>query len=379
MATPSRARRPAAASGRRPAATAASPRSSLAGSRSPVPEEVAGVLGSPGNPLATATRSFFEPRFGHDFGRVRVHADARAADAARAVGALAYTVGRDVVFGRGRYAPGSAEGDRLIAHELAHVAQQRADASGAVSTVSPPGEAPEREAASLTEAVTRGTGTHRPAARAASGTVYRAEGEAATTTAPATAPATATEAAPATTAPPSPANRPARPSTPAAQMSALLAAATNTNRMTGKCYHFVKGYIKAAGGYGDILDIQADERFKDYLRSAVQFAAAVEANGAANLGLEVVTGSPPDAEPGTLLVLKGNGKVSLSEVYGDISVVGGVEDSERVSAKGNPYTVKLLVCYNDGRMTLPADAASWAAGGRYDGTLVGMYKPIARP
>jgi hypothetical protein len=65
-----------------------------------------------------------EPRFGHDFSRVRVHADARAADSARAVNALAYTVGRDVVFGGGQYVPQSAAGLRLIAHELVHVVQQ---------------------------------------------------------------------------------------------------------------------------------------------------------------------------------------------------------------------------------------------------------------
>jgi hypothetical protein len=60
-----------------------------------------------------------------DFGRVRIHADARAADSARAVNALAYTVGRDIVFGAGQYAPGTAQGRRLLAHELTHVLQQR--------------------------------------------------------------------------------------------------------------------------------------------------------------------------------------------------------------------------------------------------------------
>jgi Domain of unknown function (DUF4157) len=77
-----------------------------------------------GVPLAPATRDFFEPRFGHDFSRVRVHADGDAADGARAVRAQAYTVGSDIVFARGQYAPGTHKGRRLIAHELAHVAQQ---------------------------------------------------------------------------------------------------------------------------------------------------------------------------------------------------------------------------------------------------------------
>ena len=82
------------------------------------------VLRSPGRPLEPETRSLMENRFGHDFGHVRVHADAQAAESARAVGALAYTVGRDVVFGAGQLAPSSSAGRRLLAHELTHVAQQ---------------------------------------------------------------------------------------------------------------------------------------------------------------------------------------------------------------------------------------------------------------
>ncbi|WP_437995885.1 DUF4157 domain-containing protein [Sorangium sp. So ce185] len=76
-----------------------------------------------GEPLPRATRDFFEPRFGHDFSRVRVHADGEAAKAAQAVQARAYTVGTSIVFGRDQYAPDSPEGKRLLAHELAHVAQ----------------------------------------------------------------------------------------------------------------------------------------------------------------------------------------------------------------------------------------------------------------
>jgi hypothetical protein len=82
------------------------------------------VLRSSGQPLDPATRAFMEPRFGHDFSAVRVHTDARAAESARAVNALAYTVGRDVTFGPGQYAPATSAGRRLIAHELAHVVQQ---------------------------------------------------------------------------------------------------------------------------------------------------------------------------------------------------------------------------------------------------------------
>lgn len=92
---------------------------------SAAPRLVHEVLRSSGQPLGPETRSFMESRFGHDFSRVRVHADGRADASARAVDALAYTVGRDVVFRQGRYDPARAEGKRLLAHELAHVAQQR--------------------------------------------------------------------------------------------------------------------------------------------------------------------------------------------------------------------------------------------------------------
>jgi len=67
-----------------------------------------------------------EPRFGHDFSRVRVHTDGAAANAARAVRARAYTIGQDIVFGSGEYAPATTEGQRLLAHELTHVVQQNA-------------------------------------------------------------------------------------------------------------------------------------------------------------------------------------------------------------------------------------------------------------
>ncbi len=93
------------------------------------PPIVHDVLSSPGQPLDAPTRAFFEPRFDHDFGRVRIHADPKAAESARSVNALAYTVGRDIVFDFGHYAPRMPEGRRLIAHELAHSVQQSQDAS----------------------------------------------------------------------------------------------------------------------------------------------------------------------------------------------------------------------------------------------------------
>jgi Domain of unknown function (DUF4157) len=92
---------------------------------SAVPSIVYEVIRSPGHPLDPATRAFMEPRCGHSFGEVRVHNDTRAAESARAVNAVAYTVGRDVVFGAGQFAPHSHEGRKLIAHELTHVVQQR--------------------------------------------------------------------------------------------------------------------------------------------------------------------------------------------------------------------------------------------------------------
>lgn len=84
------------------------------------------ALSAPGEPLDIATRNFLEPRIGHDFSQVRVHTDAKAAESARAVKSLAYTVGRDVVFAAGRYEPSTIAGRQLLAHELAHVAQQDA-------------------------------------------------------------------------------------------------------------------------------------------------------------------------------------------------------------------------------------------------------------
>jgi hypothetical protein len=94
---------------------------------STAPPIVNEVLRSSGQPLDRATRAFMEPRFGHDFGRVRVHTDTKAAESAQAVHASAYTVGHAVVFGAGRYAPGTGEGRKLVAHELAHVVQQRGE------------------------------------------------------------------------------------------------------------------------------------------------------------------------------------------------------------------------------------------------------------
>lgn len=91
------------------------------------PPIVYDVLRSPGQPLDPSTRESMEPRFGHDFSQVRVHFDGRATESANAVNAMAYTVGKHVVFNAGRYAPRKNEGRKLLAHELTHVVQQNDD------------------------------------------------------------------------------------------------------------------------------------------------------------------------------------------------------------------------------------------------------------
>src|SRR5581483_8881998 len=95
-----------------------------------VPAVVGEVLRGGGKPLDAGLRRTMESRFGQDFSQVQVHDGPRAAESARAVRAMAYTVGRDVVFGEGQYRPGDRSGQRLIAHELAHVVQQRQGGAG---------------------------------------------------------------------------------------------------------------------------------------------------------------------------------------------------------------------------------------------------------
>lgn len=90
-------------------------------------------LRSSGHPLDTSTRATMERHFGHDFGQVRLHTDNRAADSAAALAARAFTFSSHIVFGAGQYAPASPDGQRLIAHELAHVVQQSGAAAIAPS------------------------------------------------------------------------------------------------------------------------------------------------------------------------------------------------------------------------------------------------------
>ncbi len=101
------------------------------------------LVASPGHPLEIVTRQLMEARLGHQFDEVQIHTDARAAEQARALGAHAFTVEQHIVFNEGAYQPGTARGQELLAHELAHAAQPRAPGQ---QLVSKPGDASEREA-----------------------------------------------------------------------------------------------------------------------------------------------------------------------------------------------------------------------------------------
>lgn len=115
--------------------------SQQAGSMASVPASVDRVLADPGKPFDAALQQDMEQHFGHDFSKVRVHTGAAAAQSAQEVNAHAYTVGHDIVFGAGRFVPGTSDGRRLIAHELTHVLQQSGVSgigSGKLGTVHDP-------------------------------------------------------------------------------------------------------------------------------------------------------------------------------------------------------------------------------------------------
>lgn len=84
-----------------------------------------------GQPLPDPVRSYFKPRFGHDFRDVRIHADAKAAESAQSIGARAYTLGKDIVFARDEFKPYMHSGRHLLAHELTHVVQQSKNSASA--------------------------------------------------------------------------------------------------------------------------------------------------------------------------------------------------------------------------------------------------------
>jgi len=110
-----------------------------------IPPIVHDVLQSSGQTLDPATRASMESHFDHDFSNVQVHTDPKAAASAQAVNAQAYTVGRDVVFGPGKYVPETSEGKRLLAHELTHVHQQSNGLQGELA-MSQQGDPYEQEA-----------------------------------------------------------------------------------------------------------------------------------------------------------------------------------------------------------------------------------------
>jgi outer membrane protein OmpA-like peptidoglycan-associated protein len=117
------------------------------------PSPVRQLLSSPGVPLTADARAFFEPRFGFDFSRVRVHADSTAAVATRAMDAAAYTVGQHIAFASGRYEMNTLRGRRLIGHELAHTVQQSGATQVAELEMGSPADASEKEADHASSAV----------------------------------------------------------------------------------------------------------------------------------------------------------------------------------------------------------------------------------
>jgi Domain of unknown function (DUF4157) len=126
-------------------------------SDSEVPPIVREVLRSSGQTLDMETRAFMEPRFGHDFSHVRVHAGPRASESARAVNAQAYTVDRHVVFGASLFQPRTFIGRSLLAHELTHVIQQKHQAGSPGSIeIGAPDDSFEQEADRHAAAVIRG-------------------------------------------------------------------------------------------------------------------------------------------------------------------------------------------------------------------------------
>jgi outer membrane protein OmpA-like peptidoglycan-associated protein len=123
--------------------------------RTEVPAIMHEVLNSPGQSLEPGTRTLMESRFSHDFSQVKVHTNDKAQRSARAVNALAYTVGNNVVFGTGQYSPHTLAGQKTLAHELTHTLQQRSMSNAAIATlkVGSANDSYEREADAQAEKV----------------------------------------------------------------------------------------------------------------------------------------------------------------------------------------------------------------------------------
>lgn len=146
----------------------ASRRTPLRATERSIASAITPTIKSPGQPLDARIRALMEPRFGHDFGQVRVHTDSRAEASAHALNALAYTMGDEIVFGQGRYAPESAAGQRLLAHELTHVVQQHRSSSDSGTPtrleVSEPQDTAEQEAKTVASQIGTGEPAHVQAA-----------------------------------------------------------------------------------------------------------------------------------------------------------------------------------------------------------------------
>jgi Domain of unknown function (DUF4157) len=144
-----------------------------------VPAIVGETLRSGGRPLDHGLRAHFEPRLGRDFEDVRVHTGPQADASARAIGAEAYTVGRDIAFREGAFAPETRAGKRLIAHELTHVVQQNgtegrgAGGAPSASRIGAPQDASEAEAERVADAVVSGGDSAPVQGRQGAGTVQR--------------------------------------------------------------------------------------------------------------------------------------------------------------------------------------------------------------
>ncbi len=168
--TPKPPQQPGSFTPRRP--VPASPAARADGTRLLAPPAAEDAVRSTGRPLDASTRGLMESRFGRDLGGVRVHTDATAAESARAVHALAYTVGQDVVFAAGKYAPDTVSGTSLLAHELTHTIQQSRATAGAPARSQT--QFGEQEAERNSERVTAGSMLH-VEGRVASGAMQKAD------------------------------------------------------------------------------------------------------------------------------------------------------------------------------------------------------------
>lgn len=139
------------------------------------PSSVERVLASAGQPLASALRQDMESRFHHDFSGVRVHTGADAAQSAREIGATAYTSGRHIAFAGGRFAPGTREGRRLLAHELTHVVQQSGHRHGSIVPAAAPLVQRDSAGGGSTDFEDTALGTNKSASGVIEGDVRRVE------------------------------------------------------------------------------------------------------------------------------------------------------------------------------------------------------------